>query len=409
MNANIPTRWMDLDVIRSTVELRDDNTTSVEVICKWHDNEIRLLPDPLANYDDPLGQAGLLSMNVGTRIQARGLMTARALARGRGVRRRPVLGLTLALTDLRPPRGRNVGGGGGGGRSSSDGSGGVNKDGEGPDDPSAVKEFKQLPPPPKTPETMPTPEPIPAQDERLVDAPKPQDGSPVDESKGSSDPILNKEEVIEIHSRSASPGCNRPFDPLQNAELAHYHFDGYGCQSPGLSLPPSRSPGHLLYTFQDPDSDVGERWLVLVTSRETESFRNIEVFKEEAEREAGSESKVLLQRMTVAGSTLVGGPMPLMPAKPTRKYFIDESGRWTKKDGSFVKGSRAGDWRCVFTQTMGDGRTRSVHVLILRRVHSSILGMGIPWNVQIWEEMHKEGPSLWSPMMQEVGGEVGPE
>ncbi|KAF9375205.1 hypothetical protein CPB97_011598 [Podila verticillata] len=448
MNANIPTRWMDLDVIRSTVELRDDNTTSIEVICRWHENDIRLLPDPLANYDDPLGQAALLNMNVGTRIQARGLMTTRALARGQGVRRRPVLGLALTLTDLRPPRGRSSRGKEGRG-SSSGGSGGGNKGGEGgpsgggtlgaqgsrasggkkPSDVLTVEELKQLLPPPKTSESMPTPEPIPTQDERPVhepnlqderpvDEPKLQDERPidepnsqdkglVDEPKGSFDPILNRDEVIEIPSRSASPGRNRPFDPLQNVELAHYHFDGYGRQRPGPPLAPfPRSPGRL-YTFQDPDSDVGERWLVLVTSGETESLGNIEVFKEEVEREAGNETcKVVLQRMTVAGSTPLGG-MPLMPAKPTRKYFIDESGRWTKKDGRFVKG-RADDWRCVFTQTMSNGRTRSVHVLILRRVYSSIPGMGVPWKVQIWQEMpQEEGPSLW--LMMEEGREVGPE
>ncbi|KAF9213536.1 hypothetical protein BGZ59_005187 [Podila verticillata] len=280
MNANIPTRWMDLDVIRSTIELRDDNTTSIEVICRWHENDIRLLPDPLANYDDPLGQVALLNMNVGTRIQARGLMTARALARGRGVRRRPVLGLALALTDLRPPRGRNSRGGEGGG-SSSGGSGGGNKGGGGPS----------------------------------------SNGSLVDEPKGSSDPILNRDEAIEIPPRSASSGHNRPFDPLQNVELTHYHFDGYGRQRPGSSLPPSpRSPG-CLYTFQNPDSDVGERWLVLVTSGETESLGNIEVFKEEVKREAKNETfKVVLQRMTVSGSTPLGG-MPAMPAKPTRKFM----------------------------------------------------------------------------------------
>lgn len=183
------------------------------------------------------------------------------------------------------------------------------------------------------------------------------DGSLVDEPKGSSDPILNRDEAIEIPPRSASSGHNRPFDPLQNVELTHYHFDGYGRQRPGSSLPPSpRSPG-CLYTFQNPNSDVGERWLVLVTSGETESLGNIEVFKEEVKREAKNETfKVVLQRMTVSGSTPLGG-MPAMPAKPTRKYFIDE---WPKDEKEWQP--RQGPCRrlevCIYTDDERWARTQ---------------------------------------------------
>ncbi|KAF9281004.1 hypothetical protein BGZ74_002478 [Mortierella antarctica] len=416
MTVYIPTRWMDLDVIRSTIELREDNTTSIEIICKWNEHHIRLLPDPLAISTDNTSQDGFHRMHVGTRLQAKGFMTTKALSRGRGVRRRPVLGLALAVTELRTPRDRDDrggagsptgsrggggGGGGGGGqpRSGSDKSSGGERPKTFPS-PATVEELKKLV------ESLPKP--------RLSGEPKSSSRDPTPASVPVPVPAAALQpKAIERPSSSVVPVSSRvaPFDPEESV-VDRFTFNGLGENLiPGSSLPPPHPKrGRQLYTF-DHHSDIerGEvRWHVVVTYRATESYDN-EVYKQVVgsgrfDDPESSPPDVALQRVTVPGraSTLVDAYM--IPDKATREYFVDERGQRLDKHHRKIKGCPEGDWRCVFTQVMADGRRRSVHVVVTIPAEMAIPGKSwTPANVQFWEETTRlrGGPPAWVLMKEE--------
>ncbi|KAG0040588.1 hypothetical protein BGZ82_001043 [Podila clonocystis] len=427
MTAYIPTRWMDLDVIRATIELREDNTTSVEIICKWNGHDIRLLPDPLAISTDSTSQDSFHRMLVGTRLQAKGLMTIKALSKGRGVRRRPVLGLALAVTELRTPQDRDSRGGGStSGRGEGEGSSsGSRREGERP---KVGRERPGGKSSGETPKTIPSPATVEELKKLVESLPKPPKDSELKSSTRNPIPPVHilspvppaptpahRPKAFKTPSPFVAPitSWTPPFDLAENTLVDHFTFNGLGQNLIlGSSLPPPhpKRGRQLLYTFDHihSDDEQGEvRWHVVVTYRATESYDNIEVYKQavgpERIRGRGSSSEVVFQRVT-PGRAILGAFT--IPDNAIREYVVDELGQRLDKHHRKIKGGPEGDWRCVFTQVMADGRRRSVHVVIQHTMtipKEAIPGKSsAPASVQIWEEITSlRGPAAWVAMKEE--------
>ncbi|KAF9390113.1 hypothetical protein CPB97_009915 [Podila verticillata] len=102
MGTPFPTDWMLLTIIRSTIQRNTtSNINTGHITCRWNDHEIELIPDPNASPQAFTSERNLARLVVGSEIEARGLMTVRAVFSGSGKRCRPVLGMTLELTHVK--------------------------------------------------------------------------------------------------------------------------------------------------------------------------------------------------------------------------------------------------------------------------------------------------------------------